>query len=162
MRLAAFPCASRAADPGWLGEAHDGGQQQCCQTSQRDSQANAANEQEPTGHGGGQASCDLPGSNHRVTTPDWYRSIPAGPRSPSIDGRRGQPASVKQPDDRLPRDQSPGDTEGRARGLLWRGTTGDIGDCGCIRAGQISPSFLARRTASPRRVAPSLRKMLLK
>ena len=31
------------------------------------------------------------------------------------------PASVKQPGDRLPRDQSPGDTEGRARGLLWRG-----------------------------------------
>ena len=31
------------------------------------------------------------------------------------------PASVKQPGDRLPRDQSPGDTEVRARGLLWRG-----------------------------------------
>lgn len=28
--------------------------------------------------------------------------------------------------------------------------------------GQIIPSFLARRTASPRRVAPSFRKMLLK
>jgi hypothetical protein len=31
-----------------------------------------------------------------------------------------------------------------------------------LSRGQIIPSFLARRTASPRRVAPSFRKMLLK
>jgi hypothetical protein len=122
MRLAAFPCARRAADSGWLGEAHDGGQQQRCQTSQRDSQANAAHEQEPSGHGGGQAARDLPGSNHRVTTPDL---VPQYPRSTALptDRRptRAGPASVNQPGDRLPRDQSPCDTEGRAHGLLWRG-----------------------------------------
>jgi hypothetical protein len=47
------------------------------------------------------------------------------PRSTAfpIDRRAGAvgPDSVNQPADRLPRDQSPGGTEGRAHGLLRRG-----------------------------------------
>ena len=72
------------------------------------------------------------------------------------------PDSVNQPADRLPRDQSPVTQRVGPMACCGAATAGHSGGCGCMRAGQISPSFLARRTASPRRVAPSLRKMLLK
>ena len=67
MRLAAVPLASRAADSRGLNQAQPSGGQRCRQPGQRNSKANAADDDQPSRHDRGQAPCDPTNSNHRLT-----------------------------------------------------------------------------------------------
>jgi len=64
VRLAALPCAGRAADFRGLNQAQPSGEQQGRQPSQRNSQAHAADDDQPSRHDRGQGPRDLTNSNH--------------------------------------------------------------------------------------------------
>ncbi len=66
VRLAALPRANRAADFRGLDQAQPSGEQQGGQPGQRDSKANAADDDQPSRHDRCQAPCDLTNSNHEL------------------------------------------------------------------------------------------------
>ena len=78
-RTYALPRASRPPDPGWLNQAQSGGKQQCCQPGQRDNEADAAYEYEPSRHGRCKAPRYLAESNHRATAPYLTGRHPSRP-----------------------------------------------------------------------------------
>ena len=66
VRLAALPRARRTTDSGGLHEAHSRRENQHDQPDQRDGQAHAEDDEQPSRHGRHQAPHDLTGNDHKM------------------------------------------------------------------------------------------------